>query len=98
MGNVRLSYKKNSNNNSIDIVEANDYYPFGMKHTIAGEIPVANTNPALKYKYNGKELQDELGLGVYDYGARNYDPAIGRWFNIDPLAEKYTNLSPYIIV
>lgn len=37
------------------------------------------------YKYNGKEYQDELGLNVYDYGWRNYDPAIGRWVNIDPL-------------
>jgi RHS repeat-associated protein len=27
-----------------------------------------------KYKYNGKEYQDELGLNFYDYGARNYDP------------------------
>jgi len=41
-----------------------------------------------EYKYNGKELQDELGLNMYDYGARNYDPALGRWMNIDPLAEK----------
>lgn len=38
-----------------------------------------------KYKYNGKELQDELGLNMYDYGWRNYMPDIGRWTQIDPL-------------
>lgn len=50
------------------------------------------------YKYNGKEYQDELGLNMYDYGARNYDPALGRWMNIDPLAEKYYQISPYVYV
>jgi RHS repeat-associated protein len=49
-----------------------------------------------KYKYNGKEWQDELGLNFYDYGARNYDPAIGRWMNIDLLAEKFNSMSPYV--
>lgn len=38
-----------------------------------------------KYKYNGKEFQDELGLDWYDYEARNYDPAIARWVVPDPL-------------
>ena len=47
------------------------------------------------FKYNGKELQEELGLNMYDYGARNYDPAIGRWMNIDPLAEKNRRFSTY---
>ncbi|WP_041251929.1 RHS repeat-associated core domain-containing protein [Flavobacterium indicum] len=48
-----------------------------------------------KYKYNGKELQDEMGLNMYDYGARNYDPSIGRWMNMDELSEKYTSFSSY---
>jgi len=48
-----------------------------------------------KYLYNGKELQDELGLNWYDYGARNYQADLGRWFNIDPLAEKTFSFTPY---
>ena len=52
-------------------------------------------NSGYQYKYNGKELQDELGLNVYDYGARSYDPALGRWMNIDPKADKYFDYSPY---
>jgi|GEM_PF-2927880 len=50
------------------------------------------------YKYNGKEFQDELGLNLYDYGFRNYDPALGRWMNMDPLAENYFSYSSYVYV
>lgn len=51
-----------------------------------------------QYKYNGKEFQDELNLNVYDYGARNYQPDLGRYFNVDPHAENYYSISPYAYV
>ena len=47
------------------------------------------------YKYNGKELQES---GMYDYGARFYMPDLGRWGAVDPMAEKYTRMSPYSYV
>ncbi|WP_313375702.1 DUF6443 domain-containing protein, partial [Chishuiella sp.] len=77
----------------ITIVEENNYYPFGLKHN--GYTPNIIGNKNYNYKYNGKELQTDLDINLYDYGARNYDPAIGRWFNIDPLAEKMRRHSPY---
>ncbi|RTY64075.1 RHS repeat domain-containing protein [Flavobacterium sp. LB2P53] len=95
LGNIRLSYNDVSTTNtpSLKIVEENNYYPFGLKHK--GYNNVVN-GPEHKYKYNGKELQDELSLNFYDYGARNYDPALGRWMNIDPLAEVSRRWSPYV--
>lgn len=49
----------------------------------------------LLYKFGGKEYQDEFDINSYDFGARNYDPALGRWMNIDPLAEQMRRHSPY---
>ena len=48
-----------------------------------------------KIQYNGKEWNDDFGLGWSDYGARFYDPAIARWGAVDPLSEKYNKWSPY---
>ena len=47
------------------------------------------------YKYQGQERQDEFGLNWDSFKWRNYDVAIGRFFNVDPLAEQYTYNSPY---
>jgi len=91
LGNVRVSYTKNPATQVLEIIEENNYYPFGLKHKGYNDY-LATVN---KYKYNGKELQDELGLNMYDYGARNYDPALGRWMNIDPLAEQGRRWTPY---
>ncbi|MFY1048473.1 RHS repeat-associated core domain-containing protein [Chryseobacterium sp. GP-SGM7] len=87
LGNVRLSYFNNGT--SAEVLEENNYYPFGLKHE--GYNPTAG-NPSYQYKYNGKELQE---TGMYDYGARFYMPDIGRWGVVDPLAEKNRRFTPY---
>ena len=65
-----------------------------LKEAAPPSVPLQN--PGYAYKYNGKELQNEFGVEMYDFGARNYDPALGRWMNIDPLAEMMSSKSPYI--
>ena len=74
-------------NQSGTVEEANHYYPFGGVFASSG-----NVQP---YKYNGKELDAKKGLNWYDYGARHYDAALGRFTTNDRFAEKYHSLSPY---
>ena len=93
MGNVGVLYTKDPVDGLTKIVEENNYYPFGLKHANYNSYVPVNT---YNYKYNGKELQREFGLNMYDYGARNYDPAIGRWMNMDPLAENHHENNPYM--
>jgi RHS repeat-associated protein len=109
LGNIRVSYTLNPADGQLKILEENHYYPFGLKHSNYNKDkadfdkdetgffvvlkPVERSD--YQYKYNGKEFQDELNLNWYDYQARNYDPAISRWMNIDPLAETSRRFSPY---
>ncbi|NVK52549.1 MAG: hypothetical protein HWD85_06415, partial [Flavobacteriaceae bacterium] len=95
---VRLSFKdidpSNASNTDLQILKESNYYPFGVKHKGYNNV-VTSTNPAEKYGYQSKELNEELGLDWYDFGARNYDAVLGRWMNTDPLAEKFESFSPY---
>ena len=86
LGNTRITF--DSATGIARKLQRDDYYPFGLE--IIDTIP----SPKNEYLYNKKELQEELGQ--YDYGARFYDPLIGRWHVIDPLADKSRRLSPYI--
>ena len=99
----RRSHKTNNS-------EQNHYYPFGLKHEVYTS-PIVLTHKATpepnivkpgyaleneyQYKFQGQERQDELGLNWDSFKWRNYDYAIGRWMNYDPLAEQMRRHSPY---
>ena len=96
LGNTRVSFTKNQTTGEVDVLNTNDYYPFGMTFDKPVNQNVANSsNIGERYKYNGKELQTEEDLDWYDYGARNYSPELGRWMSMDALAGKHHAYSPY---
>lgn len=72
-------------------VQENHYDPWGL--SLKG-IDIEG-NPDHKFQYNGKEKQEEHGLNWQDYGARFYDPQLGRWHSVDPLADQMRRHSPY---
>jgi RHS repeat-associated protein len=80
------------------VLSSNFYYPFGLS------LPERTSSTPNKYLYNGKELQDVklggVGLDWYDYGARFYDPTLGRWHSVDPSADEEGQevASPYCYV
>ncbi len=84
---VKYKYSDSCANGKLE--ERNDYYPFGglMGKGLNGDFQ--------SYKYNGKELERQIGFDIYDYGARRYDAATCRFTTMDPLAEKYYSTSPY---
>ena len=72
---------------SYAVEQVNHYYPYGglFAESTGGEMQA--------FKYNGKELDRMCGLNWYDHGARHNDAAIGRWYCIDTLAEKYYSIT-----
>ncbi len=86
------------NHKSGPVLEVTNFRAFGTEIATLGEKAYGKLEN--KYKYSGKELQskefsDGSGLESYDYGARQYDPQIGRWNVIDILSEISRRWSPY---
>lgn len=75
-----------------DVVSYSDYYPFGMQ--MPGRKGAVTD---YRYAFNGMEHDSELSGGGNSYTTmfRQYDPRLGRWKSIDPLAAKYPGASPY---
>ncbi len=99
MGNVRLSYTDANNDGDIvtsEIVEESNYYPFGLKHQgYNNNVSSFGNSNAQRWKYQGQELNEDFGLNVYEFKYRMHDPAIGRFWQVDPLAEDYAYNSTY---
>jgi len=91
-GKIQLDDPETAEDNESEILQENHYYPFGMNMDGAWAEQQGERND---YQYNGKEFNDDLGLDWSDYGARWYDASLGRWWSVDPLADKYHSWSPY---
>lgn len=75
------------------ILQEDHYYPFGMNiNALSSTAPLSKPN---QFKYGGQEFANDFDLGWYQYRFRNYDPAISRFFNLDPLTDKFYYNSPY---
>ncbi|PWN64107.1 DUF6443 domain-containing protein [Chryseobacterium viscerum] len=91
VGNVRLAYYKDASGN-LKIDRTNHYYPFGLE--FGGDLNLNGTvSPNYRYSTQGQENQADSRWSSYRW--RNYDAAMGRFFNVDPLSEKYAYQSHY---
>jgi RHS repeat-associated protein len=95
LGNVRVVLNDAKNSVGLtSVTAAYDYYPFGMM------MPGRKVDNGYRYGFNGKEMDNEVkGNGnSYDFGARIYDPRLGRFLSLDPHARNYPSLSDYAFV
>ena len=95
LGNTRATYAPAAPGVT-QVAEYQHYYPFGMQmeaFCYTSGIDILNL-----MLYNGKELQTDFELQWYDYGARFYDPELGRWHSLDQLASNYYKWSTYCYV
>ena len=77
------------------IKETINYYPFGSEMKMQDPAQMAG-DTWQPYRFTSKELDKQNGLNWYDFGARWFDVAgVPMWTSVDPLAEKYYNVSPY---
>ncbi len=78
------------------LLEENSYYPFGLTMAgISSKAIKSNYIENKKYKFQNQEYNDDLGVDIYEFKYRMDDPQIGRFWQIDPLADKYEYNSPY---
>ena len=96
LGNARISFADVNGNTTIEpateILQEQTYYPFGLEQS---GLMASISGTENMYQYNGKEFNADLDLNMYDYGARWYMAELGRWGTVDPLAEKYLDMSVY---
>lgn len=86
-----LTIKKGQKGSAI--IQENHYYPFG--NLIAGLSWQKIDEDSNQYMYNGKQWNNRFSMNLYDYGARLYDPQVGRWVTADPLSDQYRAFSNY---
>ena len=91
-GRIEISDDPGTPESELEITQETHYYPFGLEHKGNWYATVAPDN---NYLYNGKELNRDFDINLYEYGARWYDPAIGRFTGVDPIADDFPHLSVY---
>ena len=78
------------------VAQRNSYYPYGLPHATSSFMTNVTFTTPNTHKYSGKEFDTFGGTDLYDFHARYHAPSTGRFMTIDPMAEKYPGISPYM--